>query len=143
MIERMGIRSGDVVFEVTEREALPHISELSVMMEGLRRKGISLALDDFGSGFSSFIYLKYLTVDYIKIEGSFIKSLSINNGDRIMVEHIRGMAHDFGVLTIGEYVEDRRTHEILDAIGVDFGQGHYYGFPAPAPLGGLGSAAVL
>ena len=131
MLNDNGLTPSDVVFEITEREALPHISELSALIEELSGQGISFALDDFGSGFSSFIYLKYLPVDYIKIEGSFIQHISSDKSDRIMVEHIMGMAHDFGLRVIGEGVEDRLTHDILANMGMDFAQGFFYAKPAP------------
>lgn len=130
-LKGFGLSSGEVVFEITEREALPHISELAALTEELRREGVSFALDDFGSGFSSFMYLKYLTVDYIKIEGSFIHHLASDSSDKIMVKHIKGVAHDFGIRAIGECVEDERTSRILKAMGIDFAQGNHYGRPAP------------
>ena len=128
-LEKLGISAKDIVLEITEREALPHISELSVVINELRVKGLSFALDDFGSGFSSFMYLKYLPVDYIKIEGTFVRHMAHDNRDRIMVEHIHTLSEKFGIQTIAEYVEDESVHHLLEEIGVHYGQGFHYGYP--------------
>ncbi|MBI4666017.1 MAG: EAL domain-containing protein [Nitrospinae bacterium] len=126
-----GVSPEDVVFEITEREALPHIAELNSLISDLHSAGIRFALDDFGSGFSSFVYLKYLTVDYIKIEGSFVRSIAMDPSDKIMVNHIHGMAKDFKIKSIAEFVEDEEAHKILKEMGVDYGQGYHYGKPVP------------
>jgi len=128
-LEKLGISPQDIVLEITEREALPHISELSSVINELRSKGLSFALDDFGSGFSSFMYLKYLPVDYIKIEGTFVQHMAHDNRDRIMVEHIHTLSEKFGIQTIAEYVEDKQVHALLEEIGVHYGQGFHYGHP--------------
>ncbi|PIX04702.1 MAG: signal transduction protein, partial [Gallionellales bacterium CG_4_8_14_3_um_filter_54_18] len=84
----------------------------------------------FGSGFSSFIYLKYLPVDFVKIEGSFVQQIVNDPKDRIMVEHINSMAHQFGLITVAEFVEDEATAKMLVEMGVDYAQGYYFGRPA-------------
>ena len=122
-----------IVFEITEREALPRISELSHLIDELHQSGIEFALDDFGSGFSSFLYLKYLSVDYVKIEGSFIRQIAVDQRDRIMVEHIASIANQFGIKTIAEMVEDEETSRLLQGYGITYAQGYYYGHPEPCP----------
>lgn len=119
-----------IVLELTEREALPNLSQVRAVIEELKGTGIKIALDDFGSGFSSFMYLKYLPVDYVKIEGSFVQQIVNDPRDRIMVEHINSMAHEFGLKTIAEFVEDEETARMLAEIGVDSAQGYYFGRPA-------------
>jgi diguanylate cyclase (GGDEF)-like protein len=119
-----------IVLELTEREALPNLSQVRAVIEELKGTGIQIALDDFGSGFSSFMYLKYLPVDYVKIEGSFVQQIVNDPRDRIMVEHINRMAHEFGLKTIAEFVEDEETAQILAEIGVDSAQGYHFGRPA-------------
>jgi len=119
-----------IVLELTEREALPNLSQVRAVIEELKGTGIKIALDDFGSGFSSFMYLKYLPVDYVKIEGSFVQQIVNDPRDRIMVEHINSMAHEFGLKTIAEFVEDEETARILAEIGVDSAQGYHFGRPA-------------
>jgi len=130
MVRSAGVPCDRIVLEITEREALPNMTQVRAVIEKLRGTGIQIALDDFGSGFSSFIYLKYLAVDYVKIEGSFVQQIVHDNRDRIMVEHINGMAHEFGLKVIAEFVEDEATAKMLEEIGVDCAQGYYYGRPA-------------
>lgn len=131
-VAELGVNPGRIVFEITEREALPRISEISEWMEELRQQGFRFAPDDFGSGFSSFLYLKYLPVDFVKIEGSFIRQIASDPRDRIMVEQIAELARKFALSTIAEMVEDKETHLVLRQYGIDFAQGYYYGLPALA-----------
>ncbi|GAB4120950.1 MAG: hypothetical protein Fur0040_00620 [Sideroxydans sp.] len=129
LLAQAGVPAGNVVLEITEREALPNLNQVRAVIEELRGLGIRIALDDFGSGFSSFRYLKYLQVDFVKIEGSFVQNVARDVRDRIMVEHIHGMAHQFGLATIAEYVEDEETMRVLAEIGVDCAQGFHLGRP--------------
>jgi len=130
MVRAAGVPCESIVLEITEREALPNLTQVGLVIEELRASRISVALDDFGSGFSSFMYLKYLSIDYVKIEGSFIRQITTDPRDRIMVEHINDMAHQFGLKTVAEFVEDEATAKMLTEIGVDYAQGYYYGHPA-------------
>lgn len=130
MVRAAGVPCDRVVLELTEREALPNMAQVRAMIEELRGSGIRVALDDFGSGFSSFLWLKFLPVDFVKIEGSFVQHIVNDKQDRIMVEHINGMAHEFGLQTIAEYVEDAETATMLTEIGVDYAQGYHFGRPA-------------
>ncbi|MBI5917912.1 MAG: EAL domain-containing protein [Nitrosomonadales bacterium] len=129
-VEKAGLKCKRIVLEITEREALPHLSLVKEVIDELRQKGISFALDDFGSGFSSFLYLKYLAVDYVKIEGSFVRQIALDDRDLIMVRHIHLVAKEFGLKTVAEFVEDEETAKILAEIGVDYAQGYFYGHPA-------------
>lgn len=130
LVRSAGVPCESIVLELTEREALPNLTQVRAVIEELRASGISVALDDFGSGFSSFLYLKYLAIDYVKIEGSFVRQIAADERDRIMVEHINSMAHRFGLKTVAEFVEDEATARMLAEIGVDYAQGYYYGRPA-------------
>jgi len=125
-----GVPCDKLVLEITEREALPNLNQVRAALEELRTSKISVALDDFGSGFSSFLYLKYLSVDYVKIEGSFVRNMVADERDRIIVEQINNMAHRFGLKTVAEFVEDAETAKMLVEIGVDYAQGYYFGRPA-------------
>ncbi len=125
-----GVPCEKLVLEITEREALPNLTQVRAALENLRASKIAVALDDFGSGFSSFLYLKYLSVDYVKIEGSFVRNMVADERDRIIVEQINSMAHRFGLKTVAEFVEDEATAIMLAEIGVDYAQGYYYGRPA-------------
>lgn len=129
LVGQRGIDCSRIVLEVTEREALHNISQVKEIIDELRLRKIGFALDDFGAGFSSFLYLKYLTVDYVKIEGSFVRQIAIDGRDRIMVDHIHRMAHEFGLKTVAEFVEDQSTAEVLIELGVDYAQGYHFGHP--------------
>ncbi len=128
-VEQYGVEGKDIVFEITEREALPRLTELNQVIADLRKRGFGFALDDFGSGFSSFIYLKYLDVDVIKIEGSFVRKMVTDERDKVMVEHIASMATRFNILTLAEMVEDPQTDAMLRRMGIKLGQGFHYGRP--------------
>ena len=130
MARDAGVPCDRIVLELTEREALPNMAQVRAMIEELRGSGIRVALDDFGSGFSSFLWLKFLQVDFVKIEGSFVQHMVNDKQDRIMVEHINAMAHEFGIQTIAEFVEDEATAQMLAEIGVDYAQGYHFGRPA-------------
>ncbi len=129
-VRSAGVPCESIVLEITEREALPNLTQVRAVLEELRASKIAVALDDFGSGFSSFLYLKYLSIDYVKIEGSFVRQMVADDRDRIIVEQINNMAHKFGLKTVAEFVEDEATAKMLVEIGVDFAQGYYYGRPA-------------
>lgn len=129
MVRAAGVPCEAVVLEITEREALPNLTKVAEVIDALRAHRISVALDDFGSGFSSFIYLKFFSIDFVKIEGSFIREIASDKRDRIMVEHINEMAHEFGLKTVAEYVEDEVTASVIREIGIDYAQGYYYGRP--------------
>ena len=91
--------------------------------------GCRFALDDFGAGFSSFYYLKQLPVEYVKIDGSFIRNLAFNRDDQIIVKAISDIAKGFGKKTIAEFVEDQATLTMLGQYNVDFAQGYFVGKP--------------
>ncbi|HLP96888.1 MAG TPA: EAL domain-containing protein [Sideroxyarcus sp.] len=130
LVRNAGVPCENIVLELTEREALPNLTQVRAVIEELRASKIAVALDDFGSGFSSFLYLKYLEIDYVKIEGSFVRQIAIDERDRIMISHINSMAHEFGLKTVAEFVEDEVTAKMLAELGVDYAQGYYYGHPS-------------
>ena len=98
-------------------------------MRSLRAIGCRFSLDDFGSGLSSFAYLKNLEVDFLKIDGMFIKSIVSNKIDRAMVESINNVGHVMGLHTIGEFAENQDIINILNEIGVDYAQGYGVAMP--------------
>jgi diguanylate cyclase (GGDEF)-like protein len=119
-------------FEVTETAAITHLVSAKRFIDVLRRKGCRFALDDFGSGLSSFAYLKNLPVDCLKIDGHFVKNMVDDAVDRAMVTSINQVGHLMGMQTVAEFVENDEIFSALRAIGVDFGQG--YGIAKPMPL---------
>lgn len=120
-----------VCFEITETSAIQNLRRASDLMKVLRRHGSEFALDDFGSGLSSFHYLKTLPVNYLKIDGSFIRDIINSSEDCALVAAITQMSHTLGIRIIAEYVENEDISDRLREIGVDFAQGYFYGRPAP------------
>jgi diguanylate cyclase (GGDEF)-like protein/PAS domain S-box-containing protein len=120
-----------ICFEITETVAIANLSKAASLIWQLKELGCQFALDDFGSGMSSFAYLKNLPVDYIKIDGNFIKNLAENPIDIVMVEAITKIAHVMGIKTIAEYVESQAVIDKLKELGVDYAQGYYLGKPQP------------
>lgn len=121
-----------ICFEITETEAIQNIAMARNAIEELNALGCRLALDDFGSGVSSFGYLKSLKVDYLKIDGSFIKNIAKDRVDHAMVAAMNHVGHVMGLKTIAEYVETPQALEALRDIGVDYVQG--FGISKPEPL---------
>ena len=124
----------NLIFEVTESAAISSLSEAQRFIQTLKGIGCRFALDDFGIGFSSFNHLKHLAVDYLKIDGSFIRDLANSDVDQHLVKAMVGLAHALGKKTIAEYVNDEATLRILEAYGVEYAQGYHIGRPAPIPL---------
>ncbi|MFO7593108.1 MAG: EAL domain-containing protein [Pseudomonadota bacterium] len=121
-----------ICFEITETAAISNLSRARMFISRLKQEGCYFALDDFGSGLSSFGYLKGLQVDYIKIDGTFIKDMMDDNLDRAMVESISQIGHVMGMETIAEFAENMPIIEALREMGVDYAQG--YGISRPVPL---------
>ena len=121
-----------VCFEITETAAVANFDVAVQLMNGLRDLGCRFALDDFGAGMSSFTYLKRLPVDYVKIDGAFVKDMSKDEVDFAMVEAIHNIAHRMGLRTVAEFVQNDTTIEMLRSLGVDYVQG--YGVEKPRPL---------
>jgi diguanylate cyclase (GGDEF)-like protein/PAS domain S-box-containing protein len=120
-----------ICFEITETVAIANFTKATQFIQGLRSLGCRFALDDFGSGFSSFGYLKHLPVDYLKIDGSFVKNMVNNSFDLAMVRSINEMGHLMGLKTIAEFVENESIFNLLKTIGVDYAQGYWVANPKP------------
>lgn len=121
-----------VCFEVTETVAISNLDSAIVFIQNLKESGFRFALDDFGSGISSFGYLKNLPVDFLKIDGMFVKGIVEDPIDRAMVKSINEIGQVMGMQTIAEFVENDDIKDMLIAIGVNYGQG--YGLGKPKPL---------
>ena len=120
-----------LIFEITETAAVRNLDRVINFIRELRAMGCSFSLDDFGAGFTSFRYLKEMAVDYIKIDGSFIRKLAENKHDRLFVKAIVDVAKGMGIKTVAEFVENKETVEIIREYGVDYAQGYYIGKPSP------------
>jgi diguanylate cyclase (GGDEF)-like protein len=131
LLERRAVDPRRLIIEVTETTAMLSLSEAGEAMARLRALGCEFALDDFGSGYASYAYLRELPVQQVKIDGAFIRNLPTNHDDRAFVKSITDMAHMLGKQVIAEFVEDRVIYDILADIGVDYAQGYYLGRPAP------------
>ncbi|VAW51977.1 diguanylate cyclase/phosphodiesterase (GGDEF & EAL domains) with PAS/PAC sensor(s) [hydrothermal vent metagenome] len=127
--EENNISLENVCFEITETVAISNLSKATIFINELKNYGCQFSLDDFGSGLSSFSYLKNLPVNYLKIDGSFVKNISSDVIDRTMVESIQQVGKVMGLKTIAEHVEDESILTVLEEIGVDYAQGYHLGKP--------------
>ena len=135
MIEESGVAPERLCFEITETAAISNLAQAREFIRGIRRLGCSFSLDDFGSGMSSFAYLKELPVNQLKIDGAFVRNLTRDSLDAAIVSAICRICAQMGIVTIAEYVERRDLLPALEQIGVDLVQG--YGIGRPQPLGGV------
>lgn len=131
-VKEFAIDPSFICFEITETAAIQNLSSAIRFMKKLKDVGFTFALDDFGSGFSSFSYLKNLPVDYLKIDGSFVQSIDESQISYAMVESINSIGHVMGIKTIAEFVKSAEIKRRLCEIGVDYAQG--YEIAAPTPL---------
>lgn len=120
-----------LIFEITESAAIDSFTHAEQFIRQVRRYGCKFALDDFGIGFSSFSYLKNLKVDYLKIDGSFVKDMSRSEVDMALVSSMHETSRFLGIKTVAEAVENQETLDILKNIGVDYAQGYFTGRPMP------------
>jgi EAL domain-containing protein (putative c-di-GMP-specific phosphodiesterase class I) len=122
---------GALCFELTETTAMTSLAAATHFINELRKRGCKFSLDDFGSGLSSFLFLKSLPVDYIKIDGSFVHNVAQDAIDRSMVEAITQIARTMGIETIAERVDSADVLNQLAELGVQYAQGHFIASPQP------------
>ncbi|MCB1789834.1 MAG: EAL domain-containing protein [Gammaproteobacteria bacterium] len=135
LIAESGVPARSLCFEITESTAVRNLSNAAALIDGLGDLGCQFALDDFGAGMSSFNQLRYLKVDYLKIEGSFIQNIDRDPINRAMVESINTIGKKLGKRTVAEYVENDRIKHLLQEMDVDFAQG--FGLHKPEPLSSI------
>jgi diguanylate cyclase (GGDEF)-like protein/PAS domain S-box-containing protein len=133
-LDNTGLDPSFVTFEITETAAIANLAAAEEFITALKDIGCQFALDDFGSGFSSFAYLKHLPVDKLKIDGTFVKGMAHSAVDQAMVESMNQVAHALGKITIAECVENEETMQILREMGVDRAQGFHIGRPDALPV---------
>lgn len=134
-IDVAGIAPSRLGFEITETSAVIDMTKARAFVEGVKRLGCRVALDDFGSGFSSFYYLRNIPIDCLKIDGAFIRNLADNPADQHVVRAIVELAAGFGIETTAEFVESAEVLDLLRVFGVHYAQGYYIGRPAAGTCG--------
>ncbi|CAG2158297.1 bifunctional diguanylate cyclase/phosphodiesterase [Cupriavidus numazuensis] len=132
MIERRNVPVGSLVIEITEGSLMEQSADIMDQLSRFQAAGIEIALDDFGTGYSSLSYLRRLDIDYIKIDRSFIRSLTRGPDDVALCRAIISMAHALRIRVIAEGVETESQRDILLAAGCDYGQGHFFCPPVEA-----------
>jgi diguanylate cyclase (GGDEF)-like protein len=120
-----------VVFEITERDTVKNLGLLEKFVNELKSEGFGLAIDDFGSGFSSFHYLKRFPIDYVKIEGDFVVNMASDQRDAAFVKSIAALAQELGIRSIAEFVESEEVLDYVRRAGIDMAQGFHVGRPTP------------
>lgn len=138
-----GIAPSRLGFEITETSAVIDMAKARAFVEGVKRLGCRVALDDFGSGFSSFYYLRNIPIDSLKIDGAFIRDLADNPGDQHVVRAIVELAAGFGIETTAEFVESAEVLDLLRTFGVHYAQGYYIGRPSAGTCGQAMVTAAL
>ncbi len=128
-IKSYDLPNESVIIELTETAYIENFQQVLLNLCRISKKGVSLALDDFGVGFSSFNYIKKMPLNYIKLDGSYIKNLANNDVDQVFVKSIANMVEAFGMQTIAEFVEDEYTLTMLQLLGVNHAQGYHIGKP--------------
>lgn len=132
-IDNTGATPGNLVFEITETAAISDLQHAITFINALKQMGCRFALDDFGVGFTSFVYLREMAVDFLKIDGIFIRKLHERREDQGIVKAITMVANTMRIKTIAEFVEYEETLNLLNDFGVNYAQGFFIGKPAPTP----------
>lgn len=132
LFDKTGVQPDRICFEITETTAMANLSRATQFIAVLKGMGCRFSLDDFGTGLSSFAYLKALNVDFLKIDGSFVRHIVSDPVNLAVVEATNQIGHAMGIQTIAEFVENDEIIEILRQIGVNYAQG--YGVEKPHPL---------
>ncbi|MCM5705529.1 EAL domain-containing protein [Larsenimonas salina] len=136
VLDQTQLPPSSIVFELTETALVNHIDRARALILRLRARGCRIALDDFGSGVSSFSYIQQFEVDIIKIDGAFVKHLLDSPLDRVIVESIQRVADQIKAMTVAEYVESAELYRALSHIGINYAQGYFIQAPVPMALPG-------
>jgi EAL domain-containing protein (putative c-di-GMP-specific phosphodiesterase class I) len=131
MLARQQLPASKLCIEVTEMVALGELGVSSEWIAQLREQGLKVALDDFGSGFASYAYLRHLPLDLLKIDGSFISGIEHDPINQAMVRSMQQIAEQLGLQTVAEFVETQATLDCLRELGIDFAQGYFIDQPQP------------
>nr|WP_221383293.1 GGDEF domain-containing phosphodiesterase [Actinoplanes polyasparticus] len=137
LIERYEVKPEQLTFEITETALIGNLSEARRFADRVRELGCELALDDFGSGYASFRYLRIFPIDLVKIDGEYVVDLVDNPQDQVLVRALVQVCQAYGIHTVAEFVQDEPTLRLLRELGVDYVQGYLIGRPAPVVEGRL------
>ncbi|MDY0011541.1 MAG: EAL domain-containing protein [Rhodocyclaceae bacterium] len=130
LVADQGFDPGRIVFEITERDTVKNLALLERLLLDLKSQGFKLAIDDFGSGFSSFHYLRRFPIDILKVEGDFIVNMLDSPKDRAFVHTMKDLAAQLGIEVLAEFVENQAVLDEVRRIGIDYAQGYHVGRPA-------------
>jgi len=123
--------SHNVIFEITESEEVNDYKIINNFIQNIKKFGVKIAIDDFGSGYANFEHILNIDADFIKIDGSLIKNINKDKNARIITEAIIAFSKKLGRKTITEYVHNEEVYEIVKSLGADYSQGFYFGIPSP------------
>ncbi|BAL86146.1 putative diguanylate cyclase/phosphodiesterase with PAS sensor [Actinoplanes missouriensis 431] len=140
LLDRYAVDPAQLTFEITETALIGNLSEARRFADRVRDLGCGLALDDFGSGYASFRYLRLFPIDLVKIDGEYVVDLVDNPQDQVLVRALVQVCQAYGIHTVAEFVQDEPTLRMLRELGVDYVQGYLIGRPSPVPPGRLHNA---
>jgi len=123
--------SNRIIFEILENEAVDDYQQLSRFIKEMKSYGCKIAIDDFGSGYSNFAHILNLDIDILKLDGSLIRNLNVNDHTAMIVETIVAFAKQAGIATVAEFVCDIAIYNAVKQLGIDYAQGYYTGKPEP------------
>ena len=126
LLEKYKTETHRVTIEIVEDERIENTKSVQAFIQAIKKKGVKIALDDFGKGLSNFTRIQYYQPDYIKIDGSLIKNIEHDQFSKNLVETIVYFAKKQNIKTVAEFVENENIYNILKALGVDYSQGHYF-----------------
>jgi Amt family ammonium transporter len=130
-LQESNVEPRRVIFEITETVFIKNLERAHLLVTELQKLGCTFFLDDFGAGFSSLSYMRNLPVDAVKIDGAFLKNIESNPVDFALLQSINEIAHLLGKRTVAEHVNSESIRQLLEEIGIDYGQGYYLGRPEP------------
>jgi diguanylate cyclase (GGDEF)-like protein len=129
LCQDIGIPPSHLVFEILERDAIGDMTHMRKFLTELRKKGFSFALDDFGSGYNSFHYLRELHFDFVKLDGAFVRNILVSKIDYALVKNLSHLCQDLGILMVAEFIESKEIMEAIQSMGVEYAQGFHLGVP--------------
>ena len=130
MVQKYDIDPSKIIFEITERETVRNLEILQTFVSSLKRLGFKFAIDDFGSGYSSYLYIKHLPINFVKIEGDFIREILSSRLDEAIVKSVTVLCQSLKIKTVAEFVESEEILNKCRELGVDFAQGYFIGKPS-------------